>query len=154
MYNYYEKQYNRKSFGSIINENNIEMILCNNIVDIGIDLISEPAYDKYTINEWIDKYDNDYDILNIYEVSNVNELTDNDYKDIDCDYHYDIQNDLGIYDDVYQYFIIHDNDTQFFENLDYPVYYCDTLDLYVVGITHYGTSWHYILTNVPIEVES
>lgn len=153
-YNYYEKQNNRKSFRSVLHENNVPMILCNDIEEIGIYLINEPAYDKDIINEWINTFENDYDIFELYEVSSIDGLTDDDYKDIDDTYHYDIKNDLDIYDDVYQYYIIDDCDVELFENLKYPIYHCEILDLYIVGITHWGTSWDYILTDVPIEIEN
>lgn len=31
------------------------------------------------------------------------------------------------------------------------VYYNETLDLYVWGVTHWGTSWDYVLTDIPCE---
>lgn len=153
-YNYYEKQYNRKSFYKVLKENDVPMILCNNIVELEIYPVSEPNHDKDTINDWISQYDDLYDILNEYDVITIDDLSDDDYDDINDKYYYDIQNDLGIYDDVYQYYIINDNDVDLFEKLEYPIYRCEQLDLYIVGITHFGTSWDYILTNFPIEIEN
>lgn len=40
------------------------------------------------------------------------------------------------YSEIFQYFI---------------VYYNETLDLYVWGVTHWGTSWDYVLTDIPCE---
>lgn len=31
-----------------------------------------------------------------------------------------------------------------------PLFYNETLDMYVWGITHYGTAWGYVLTDVKL----
>lgn len=31
------------------------------------------------------------------------------------------------------------------------VYYNETLDMYLWGVTHYGTSWDHVLTNIAID---
>lgn len=31
------------------------------------------------------------------------------------------------------------------------VYYNETLDMYLWGVTHYGTSWDYVLTSIKID---
>lgn len=62
---------------------------------------------------------------------------------------YDEENDS--YYDVYQYFII---DNQGYELLkeytDEIVYYDSELDVYVWGVTHFGTSWSYVLTDIKL----
>lgn len=53
---------------------------------------------------------------------------------------------------VFQYFIISENGFQMLEWLtDEIVYYNDELDMYVWGITHLGTSWDYVLTDLKLE---
>jgi len=63
---------------------------------------------------------------------------------------YDEENDS--YYDVYQYFII---DNQGYELLkeytDEIIYYDSELNVYVWGVTHYGTSWRYVLTDIKLE---
>lgn len=57
----------------------------------------------------------------------------------------------GNYEEVYQYYIISDNGAQFLEDhTDELVYYHPELDLYVWGITHFGTSWDYVLTDIKL----
>lgn len=54
--------------------------------------------------------------------------------------------------DIYQYYIIDGNGAQILEDYtDEIVFYNDTLDLYVWGVTHFGTSWNYVLTCIPCE---
>lgn len=51
--------------------------------------------------------------------------------------------------EVYQWFIVGDNAVSILEENNEIVFYNDTLDLYLWGVTHWGTSWDYVLTNIP-----
>lgn len=54
--------------------------------------------------------------------------------------------------EIFQYFIISDNGAEILQTwTNEIVYYIDYLDLYVWGVTHYGTAWDYVLTNIKIE---
>ena len=64
---------------------------------------------------------------------------------------YDEENDEYI--DVYQYYIISDYGASILQEMtDEIVWYNDKLDMYVWGITHYGTSWDYVLTDIKCNV--
>jgi len=53
--------------------------------------------------------------------------------------------------DVYQYYIISTFGYQFLSDYtDELVYYNEELDMYVWGITHFGTAWDYVLTDVKL----
>lgn len=55
------------------------------------------------------------------------------------------------YDEIFQYFIISDNGAEILK--DYTneiVFYNETLDVYVWGVTHWGTSWDYVLTDIRL----
>lgn len=52
------------------------------------------------------------------------------------------------YPEVYQWFIIDSNGARICEEANEIVYYNETLDLYLWGVTHYGTAWDYVLTNI------
>lgn len=55
------------------------------------------------------------------------------------------------YEDIYQYYIITEAGYEFLsEHTDEIVYYNSTLDVYLWGITHFGTSWDYVLTDVKL----
>lgn len=55
------------------------------------------------------------------------------------------------YYDIYQYYIISDSGARFLEErTDEIVYYNEQLDMYVWGITHFGTSWDYVLTDIKL----
>lgn len=53
--------------------------------------------------------------------------------------------------EVYQYYIVSDHGARFLEErTDELVYYNEDLDMYVWGITHFGTSWDYVLTDIKL----
>jgi hypothetical protein len=61
------------------------------------------------------------------------------------------EDEYGDYQEVYQYYIIADRGAQFLQDYtDEIVYYHSELDMYVWGITHFGTSWDYVLTDIRL----
>jgi hypothetical protein len=56
--------------------------------------------------------------------------------------------------DIYQYYIVSGYGAELLqEYTNDPVYYLPVLDCYVWGVTHWGTSWDYVLTDVKLELE-
>ena len=54
--------------------------------------------------------------------------------------------------EIYQYYIISDNGAEFLkEYTNEIIYYIPVLNIYVWGITHWGTGWDYVLTDIKIE---
>lgn len=74
-----------------------------------------------------------------------------DYEDMEivngCDY----DEDTDEYYDIFQYYII-DDDTanRLIDNTDELIYYHNRLDIYILGVTHFGTSWGYVLTEFKL----
>ena len=144
-----EKKTGKFSLSNLIQYYNINIILCNNITSMNIDCISYPKYiDNDDIQTWINEYNNEL-LIDNYDVETFDDLTDDDIEKIIYNYGDDIINDLGLYPDVYQWYIIRECDVFLLKN-DYPIYYCDELDLYIVGITHLGMSWDMVYTDVEI----
>ena len=70
------------------------------------------------------------------------------YNGSDCD------DETGECYDIYQYYIISDNGARLLEELtDEIVYYIPALDIYVWGVTHFGTPWQGVLTDIKIELD-
>lgn len=64
---------------------------------------------------------------------------------------YDEENDC--YEDIYQYYIIDDNlANRLIENTNEIIYYHNRLDIYILGVSHYGISWQYVLTEFKLEL--
>ena len=56
------------------------------------------------------------------------------------------------YYDIFQYFIIDERAAEYLrEFTDEIIYYSDDLDVYLLGVTHLGTGWDYVLTDYDIE---
>lgn len=54
--------------------------------------------------------------------------------------------------DIFQYFIVSDQGAEMIKQYtEDPLFYNETLDMYVWGITHYGTAWSYVLTDVKLD---
>lgn len=51
--------------------------------------------------------------------------------------------------EIYQYYLIDKNGADYLKENTYEiVFYCEPLDLWVWGITHFGTSWSGVFTNI------
>ena len=62
--------------------------------------------------------------------------------------------------DFYQYYIVNIDNWRFKQYINYceakgieplTVYYLDNLDIYILAVDHYGTSWDYVLTDIQID---
>lgn len=118
--NEYEKQNNRISYKRLVDRLFTYMILCNDITKLFYNEIGG----KYTEPE------------------------------IEIGYDYDEENDE--YVDIYQYFIVDFTNSnkyilkKYAKQLgnEFVLYYIDELNLYILGVTHLGTGWNYVLTNI------
>lgn len=51
---------------------------------------------------------------------------------------------------VFQWYIISDSGAQIIQDYTNEIlYYHDELDIYLWGVTHWGTGWDYVLTDIP-----
>lgn len=53
--------------------------------------------------------------------------------------------------EVFQWFIVDEWGARLLQDINEIVYYNDTLDMYLWAVTHYGTSWNYVLTSIKID---
>jgi hypothetical protein len=64
---------------------------------------------------------------------------------------YDDENDY--YYDIYQYYIIDNNGYDILSSCtDEIIYYIPILDIYVWGVTHFGTPWNGVNTDIKIKL--
>lgn len=61
--------------------------------------------------------------------------------------HFEIADDE--YPEVFQWFIVSDSGAEILEEIGEVLYYNEELDMWLWGVTHYGTSWDYVLTDIP-----
>ena len=86
-------------------------------------------------------------VLNNY----IYEATFDDWElESGCDY--DEENEC--YEDIFQYYIVDDQGANILKEVGEIVYYNKKLDMYLWGVTHYGTSWDYVLTDIKITLDN
>ena len=118
--NEYEKEHNKISFKRLVNRLFSDMVLCNDIVKL---------FHSELNGEYIEP---------TFEIGT------------------DYDEECGENIDVYQYFMVdfsswtYDFMRKYAEQLgrDILLYYLKELDLYILGVTHFGTGWDYVLTDI------
>lgn len=54
--------------------------------------------------------------------------------------------------DIFQYYIISSQGAEILKEINEIVFYNEELDIYVWGVTHWGTAWDYVLTDIKCNV--
>ena len=84
---------------------------------------------------------------NLYDNIESGELYryyDADGNEVDADD--DWENEEPI--EIYQYYLIDCDTAELLkEHTNEIIFYCEMLDLYVLGVTHWGTGWDYVETD-------
>lgn len=52
--------------------------------------------------------------------------------------------------EIFQYYIVSEQGAEILKEINEIVFYNETLDMYVWGVTHWGTSWAYVLTDIKL----
>lgn len=122
----YEIDTGKLSYFNLVHNYFTDLILCNDIVEKHeLELLSQ-------IPSWED----------------LDEEEKSYYGDED-EYYFEANNP-----ECYQYFIVDFSDydkDEIISNPNLVLFHCYDLDLYVLGVTHYGTSWDYILTDIKLD---
>lgn len=79
-----------------------------------------------------------------------NNITD-DIEDLELLSGSDYNEEGDYYEDIYQYYIINDDLAERLQKINEIVYYHNRLDIYILGVTHFGTGWSYVLTDLKLE---
>ena len=82
----------------------------------------------------------------------INKTSDIGYWDVINGSEYDEETDS--YADIFQYYIISAQGAEILQReTEEIVFYNEELDMYVWGVTHFGTAWDYVLTDIQCEIE-
>lgn len=112
------------------------------------------VYDGKVYGHKVSKYGLDNGYLDYYTLSEIVGdcvLNNNIFQETGYENWEMVSGFEGEYEEVYQYYIISDYGYQMLEELtDEIVYYNESLDMYLWGITHFGTSWDYVLTDIKL----
>ena len=143
-----------------------DMVLCNDITKLFYNIIERDYIEPEQVNGYIDYSEEIEEIQEQIEEIEEKQIPliiedkeeSEEYKTLQeqIDTLREKINNLEYKQDyppeIYQYYIIDDNLAEILKEwTDEIVYYIDYLDIYVWGVTHCGTSWDYVLTNIKIE---
>ena len=124
----YEKEQGKASYKTIIERFIGDIVLCNNIIEV-----DPSVYDNMKGGYY-------------YEDEEGNERTAEEYNN----------DESGTieekYADIYQYYLcnIGQWEAEQLEKMGIITSYSDVLDCDVLCVDHFGTSWDYVLTDVPL----
>ena len=120
-----------------------DCVLCNNIASRIYETMEQ-------VGGFIDNSEEIEELeRQIYEGEESGDLSQEEIDDIQ-DKIDELQNEQDEIPEVYQWYIVSDNAKSILEDAEQIVYYDEELDIYVWGVTHFGTSWDYVLTNIKI----
>lgn len=163
----YGVQHNRVDYATLSKA--FDAVLCNDITKLFYSDINGEYNEAEQVNGFIDNQDEIDELQEQLDelqeqLDNIDILTDSDSekyaaleKQIDDlqEQIDDLEREQDEQPEIFQYFIISDSG---YNTLKYHtneiVYYIPVLDVYVWGVTHCGTSWDYVLTDIKIEEDS
>ena len=125
----YEKEQGRASYRTLINYYIGDIVLCNNIIEVDDSI-----------------YCNMKNGIKYIDYETGEEHTEEEYNN-------DESGKIEIeYEDIYQYYLCHISEYEEEQLLKSGVIlsYSDLLDCDVLCVDHWGTSWDYVLTSVPL----
>ena len=127
----YGLQNGRVDYGTLAKS--FDAVLCNNITGLFYSSINNEYVEPEKVNGYID---------NSEQIDELQEQID------------ELEREQDDEPDIYQYYIISDAGAELLKDCtDEIVYYIDYLDIYIWGVTHYGTAWSYVLTDIKIELD-
>lgn len=81
--------------------------------------------------------------------NNPSQIIENEINEINEQIE-ELENEQDEGKEVFQWFIVDNWGARLLQDINEIVYYNDKLDMYLWGVTHYGTSWDYVLTSIKI----
>lgn len=132
----YGVEHNRVDYRALAKT--FDAVLCNDITKLFYCSINE-EYNEVELENGSEYYyiNDDGDKLNPSEYEELEPEQQNEYSEQ--------------YEDIYQYYIISSYGAEILERYTNEiVWYIPVLDIYVWGVTHFGTGWDYVLTDIKI----
>ena len=132
-----------------------DAVLNNDIMSLTYDIgcweqVSGTIDNTDEIEELEEKRDELEDKLETVESESKKEKIEKQLESLDDEID-ELENEQNYPPEVFQYYIVDGWGAQLLQELNEIVYYNETLDMYLWGVTHYGTSWDYVLTSIKID---
>lgn len=139
-----------KAFDAVLNNSIME-----NTCEVGFwnqeNGIIDNSEEVDALEQEIIDIENQFDFLTVEEIEEVEmlqEKIDSIQEQIE---ELEEEQERSYNQDIFQYFIVSDSGAEMIKQYtDDPLFYNENLDMYVWGVTHCGTSWDYVLTDVKL----
>lgn len=139
-----------KAFDAVLNND-----IMNTTYEIGYwEMISGFTNNSDEIEEIEDRIQElENELAKIQEYDDIQLIEDKEEEisqkiDILEDKKQELEEDADYIPDVYQWYIVSESGARLLEEINEIVYYNDVLNMYLWGVTHFGTSWDYVLTDI------
>lgn len=97
----------------------------------------EKQYNNVSVYNMIKKYNLSYilcnDIIHDADFSAVNDIHESEE-----------------YVEYFQYFIVEEDQIQYWDLMGYQVFFHHDLHIFFVGVDHFGMGWDFVLTDIPL----
>ena len=128
-----------------------DAVLNNDIMSLTYDIgYWEQVSGTVDNSDEIEELEEKRDELEEENENNPSQIIENEINEINEQIE-ELENEQNEYQEVLQWFIVNDWGARLLQDIDEVVYYNEKLDMYLWGVTHYGTSWDYVLTDIKID---
>ena len=128
-----------------------DAVLNNDIMNLTYDIgYWEQVSGIIDNQEEIDELEEKRDELEEENESSPSQIIENEINEINEQIE-ELENEQDNDPEVFQWFIVDDWGAKLLQDINEIVYYNEKLDMYLWGVTHYGTSWDYVLTSIKID---
>lgn len=129
-----------------------DAVLNNDIMNLTYDIGSwEQVSGAIDNTDEIEELEEKRDELEEENENSPSQIIENEINEINEQIE-ELENEQDNDPEVFQWFIVDDWGARLLQQeTNEIVYYNETLDVYLWGVTHYGTSWNYVLTNIKID---
>lgn len=129
-----------------------DAVLNNDIMSLTYDIGSWEQVSGIVDNsDEIDELEEKKEELEEENENNQSQIVENEINEINEQIE-ELESEQRYEPEVFQWFIVDDWGARLLQQeTNEIVYYNETLDMYLWGVTHYGTSWDYVLTSIKID---
>lgn len=128
-----------------------DAVLNNDIMNLTYDIgYWEQVSGIIDNSEEIEELEEKRDELEEENESSPSQILENEINEINEQIE-ELENEQDNDPEVFQWFIVDDWGAKLLQDISEIVYYNEKLDMYLWGVTHYGTSWNYVLTSIKID---
>lgn len=144
----YGQEHNRVDYRTFAKA--FDAVMCNNIMSE----LSAKGFYFEQVGGFVDNSDEIEELEEkAEELEELEELTEEQEKELEelREKIEELEEEQDEQPEIFQFFIVSGNAPAILEENNEIVFYNEDLDMYIWGVTHWGTSWDYVLTDIELE---